>query len=41
MDIRWRETENEFIEQARLNVIFVFDTAKNYQRARITSLLDS
>ena len=41
MDIRWRETENEFIERARTNATFVFDTAKDYRRAQITSSANS
>ena len=41
MNIKWRETENEFIERTRLNTTFVFDTAKDYRRARIVSSMDS
>ena len=41
MDIRWRETENEFIEQIKINATFIFDTAKDSRRARITSSMDS
>ena len=40
MDIRWKETENNFIERAKSNASFVFDTAKNYRKARIVSSLD-
>ena len=41
MDIRWKETENKFIERARTNATFVFDTAKDYRKVRITSSMDS
>ena len=41
MDIRWRETENKFIEQVKINAIFLFDIAKDYRRAWIVSLMDS
>ena len=40
MDIIWKETENDFIERAKANANFVFDTAKDYRRARIVSTID-
>ena len=40
MDIRWKETENDFIERVKTNANFVFDMAKDYRKARIVSTID-
>lgn len=34
------KTENEFFERAKKNATFVFDTAKEYRKARIVSSMD-
>jgi hypothetical protein len=40
MDIRLKETENDFIKRAKTNANFVFDSAKYYWKARIVSTID-
>ena len=40
VDIRWRETEHEFIERAKTNAIFIFHTEKYYRRTRIVLWMD-
>ena len=41
MHIKWRKSENEFIERTKINATFVLDTAKDYWRARIVLSMDS
>ena len=40
IDIKWKKTQYDFIEWAKINANFIFDTIEEYRRAWIVSSLD-